>query len=63
MKTILIIINKKGEQRIEVNGVVGKACDVLAKPFEDAAGGKVLERTEKAEYHQTTDAQQQIGGG
>lgn len=60
MKTITIIIGPDGTPTVEGGGMVGKECDQLLKPFEDAFG-KVTERTDKPEYHQTPVTKQKIG--
>lgn len=37
---------------VKVNGVKGKACLAFSKPFEDAIGGKVTEKTATPEMDQ-----------
>lgn len=55
---IEITIGADGEVSLEVEGVKGRRCLDLARPFEEALG-EVSERTHKPAFYQTEVAQQQ----
>lgn len=51
MQKVKVKIAKDGSVTVEAEGVVGKGCEALTKPMEDALGAKDG-RTHKPEYHQ-----------
>ena len=54
---IEVIIDKRGQVRVEVRGVKGEACLDLTKELEIALGGEVLSRQLTAEAHETSTEQ------
>ena len=56
---IEITIDPQGDVRLAVRGVAGKGCVSLTKPFEDALGAQVQDRTFTSEYYQAESAEGQ----
>lgn len=52
---VIITIDAKGEITVEADGVVGKGCEALTKPFEQGLGTVTSDR-KKPEW--TRDAKQ-----
>ena len=57
MKTIEIIIDAKGETRVETNGFTGSSCRDASRFIEQALGQRSGERL-TAEFHQASSVQQ-----
>lgn len=54
VSTLKIKITAEGETHIEVEGVQGKGCEELSKPFEEALG-TLKSRTHKDSYYANTE--------
>ena len=60
-KSIEVVVNPKGEVKVETKGFTGASCRAASQAFEEALGIKAAERT-TAEFYQptTTAATQQL---
>jgi hypothetical protein len=59
---IEVTIATNGTVKIEAKGTVGKACESLTKPYEDAIGARMAV-ARKPEYNQTVQATAQRHAG
>lgn len=48
---IIVTIGTDGETTVEADGVIGKGCEALTKPMEDALGSRQSDK-KKPEYQQ-----------
>ncbi len=55
---IIVIIDKKGDPSIEVEGVNDASCMKETEPLEQALGGSVTKRTKKVEASRPVVANQ-----
>jgi hypothetical protein len=51
-----ITIDAAGRVSIDVRGVAGPKCGDITRALEEALAGKVLARTHKDEWHQSTES-------
>lgn len=52
MKTIEIVVDKKGNTKVETKGFLGSSCQDASKAFEEALGARQNEQM-TSEYFQT----------
>ena len=57
IEEIDVHIDDRGRVRIEVRGVVGKACEALTRDLERQLGDVVVEREYRDSYHQAAETQ------
>lgn len=57
---VIVTVSPQGEVTVEAAGVIGKGCEALTKPFEQALG-TVKSDQKKPEYHQQASQPQKAG--